>query len=250
MLRLFFVIWLAAAFMFPGQSVRGDPANPPQLASTSTAEELSGIARITGALSVGGGCTAVLVTPRFALTAGHCAGQAKPVLVFNPNHPSDARRVTVARVTRHPDYDGALKATSAYADLAVLELAENLPPDLARPIPIESAISFDLPHAIYGFVNPGNPPLRGHPQCQVIPVAPGVLGSDCKVQSGLSGAPLLVRAGEHWSVVGIAVATVSSEPRELRALIAEIDIDLIREAGLENPIGWQIDQSRQGAEKQ
>lgn len=235
MLRILLALGVIGFWLVPAPPAVGDPANPPQLANTSAVAGLSGIARIRGPLSVAGGCTAVLVTPRFALTAAHCAGNAANVLVFNPSDPQNALRRNIAQVKSHPEYDGRLTIRSAFADLAIVELAQDVPTEFAQPIPIHSAISFDSPHAIYGYRNPGNPPLVGHPACLVRRLAPGVLGSNCRVQAGMSGAPLLAQVDGTWSVVGITVATVPSGTGGLRALVAEIDPDLLNEAGIDRP---------------
>lgn len=175
----------------------------------------------------------MLVTPRFALTAAHCARSISNVLIFHPDRPDLARRVEIAQIVQHPEYQGELSFSTASADLAVVELANDVPASVALPIPLGFDLKPDLAHAIYGFTNPGNPPLLGHAACKVKPISPEVLGSDCTVQPGMSGSPLLVRAEAEWRVVGIVVASMPSAPGGLRAIIAEIDENLIRGSGVD-----------------
>lgn len=223
---------LCLALIVPAGFVRGDPANPPQMASSSKAQTLSGIARIRSKSAATGGCTAVLVTRAVALTAAHCAGGTGSVLVFHPNEEERHYRAEIARVMRHDDYEGGISLDTAYADLAILELSEDVPAEQAVPIPLGHPTGPASTFEIWGYTNPGNPPLLGHPVCQAALIGPGVLGSDCTVRSGMSGAPLLARAGEGYVVAGIAVATVPSAPRGIRALIAGLDPHFMREAGL------------------
>ncbi|MDG4649158.1 trypsin-like peptidase domain-containing protein [Roseibacterium sp. SDUM158017] len=202
-----------------------DPTALPGLAPRSAEVSLAAVARLRAASRAAGGCTAVLIAPDLALTAGHCArgavsGADAMQLIFRPDRRPPAFRVTVRGVAFHADNDrGPLTARNAHADLALLQLAVPVPPEVARPIPPGAGAQAGRV-AIYGYVNGGAEVLRGHPACRLGTLAPGLLGSDCRVVSGLSGSPVLSGGPGDWRLEGIAVATVGGG--ELRAFIADV----------------------------
>lgn len=67
----------------------------------------------------GGVCTAVLISPTFVLTAAHCTGPEKRVLVGHTTR-SRARVIEVAAAIRHPGYDNS----THQFDVGLLRLAE------------------------------------------------------------------------------------------------------------------------------
>jgi V8-like Glu-specific endopeptidase len=207
---------------------------PPQLAPRSAEASLAAVGRLRPAHRTEGGCSAVLIAPEVALTAAHCArgavsGPRAMQLQIGPYPGPPAFRATVRAVAFHADFaPGAITADSAHADLALLRLARPVPAEIATPIPVARApdAEADQPDlvAIYGFVNGADDVLRGHPGCALLTVGPGLLGSDCRVVSGISGAPVLSGGPGTWRVEGIAVATLDASlgDRRLRALVADV----------------------------
>ncbi|KPQ17327.1 MAG: protease YdgD [Rhodobacteraceae bacterium HLUCCO18] len=216
------VIALVALLAAPASA---DPAADPGLAPLSAEASLGAVARIRGANSIEGGCTAVLIAPDVALTAAHCArgpvsGPDAMRLTFRPDTTPPAFAVTVRAVAFHAEQrNDGLSTETAHADLALLRLAMPVPPEVAQPIPLATGQE-PASGAIYGYVNGADETLRGHFSCQIAPASPQLLVSDCRVVSGFSGAPLLSGGPGDWRVEGIAVATVFGQP--YRALIADV----------------------------
>jgi V8-like Glu-specific endopeptidase len=219
--RLLTLATLCLALTAPAAA---DPANRPQMAPSRIADSLDAVARIRGAAASRGGCTAVLITPDRALTAAHCArgptsGPNAMTLVFRPGAPAPLLRAPVRAVQFHVE-TAALTTETAHADLALLHLATPVPDDLVAPIPLAETDAAPDRISIYGYLNPQTDLLHGHDGCALAPLGPALYGSDCRVVSGLSGAPALSGEPGAWRVEGITVATVSSPP--LRALIADV----------------------------
>jgi protease YdgD len=214
-----------AALLFCAAPALAGPADAPGLAPLTAEASLAAVARIRSATETTGGCTAVLIAPDVALTAGHCAqgpvsGPAALRLIFGPDTLPPAFQVTVRAVAFHAERAGnALNAGTAHADVALLRLAMPVPPEIARPIPLGAGVTPSA-GALYGYVNDTEERLRGHPACLIVSAREGLLVSDCTVVSGFSGAPLLSGGPGDWRVEGIAVATVFGQP--FRALIADV----------------------------
>lgn len=224
-------------FLLFAMPAAADPANPAQMASSSTVEALSGVARLRKWRQDEGGCTAVLIAPALALTAAHCARNPRlPSLVFDPTTQPNRKRVPIAQVIKHPEFVGGLDLETFHADLAVLVLKHEVPAHIATPIPLGPPAAPGAAHAIYGYVNPGNPPMHGHPECRIDRIRPGLLGSDCSVRGGMSGSPLLAGEPGDWRVAGIVVATVEHPESDLRALIVEVDRSLLPASAREGAI--------------
>ncbi len=216
---------LLVALLLLAAPVAADPAERPGLAPLFAEESLAAIACIRSAAATSGGCTAVLIAPDVALTAGHCAqgpvsGRAAMRLTFRPDQTPPAFQVTVRAVAFHAAREGgSLTAENAHADVALLRLATPVPSDIAQPIPL--ATKEEPPNgSLYGYLNDTSERLHGHPLCQIATGRPELLISDCRVASGLSGAPLLSGGPGDWRVEGITIARVFGQP--YRALIADV----------------------------
>ncbi|MEM6577516.1 MAG: trypsin-like peptidase domain-containing protein [Pseudomonadota bacterium] len=221
-----FLLFIFLGILAP--SVQAEPSALPFIASTSTEAELSAIGRIRDWRAGKGGCSAVLIAPRLAMTAAHCiVAQPRGSFIFDPTTLPNIKRMGVSSVIIHPDFEGKKEVAALYSDLAFLVLGTNVPEDYAKPIRIGPVAEPGERYAIYGFLGPDNPPLQGHSHCRIARLSPGVLGSDCAVGPGMSGSPLLAGRSPDWSVVGIIVGSVEDAPDDVRTLIAEIDRDLL-----------------------
>ena len=178
--------------------------------------------------SIGGACTAVAVAPDKVLTAAHCLYafrthrflQADSIHFLLGYARGDYRvHARVASYAVGPGYDPADETRTAAADWAVLTLAEPLPPAV-RPLALAEAVPAPgTGIEIGGFAQDRGYLMTADVDCRLLGPSAGtpVLGHDCTIAHGDSGAPLLVAARDgtveafavtvgFWSVGGRHVA--------------------------------------------
>lgn len=228
---------LAASVTLPAkaQSVP-DPDALPSIAPAFRAAELSAIARLRSRNQTSGGCTAVLVTPSLALTAGHCTSpgampQGNPrMVIFAPDQPPPLQQVPASASFPHPQQAVGQTLTTATAgfDISLMRLGARVPDSFATPLPLTTLVPGEV-HAVYGYLNGNDGPLHGHDACQVVALSETLFGSDCRVGGGFSGGAFLRMTSEGWALAGILVAQIRGREGAIRSLIAPIDPTLWRE---------------------
>ena len=166
--------------------------------------------------SIGGACTAAAIAPDRVLTAAHCLYAFRTRRFLRPESihfllgyaRGDYRvHARVSSIAIGPGYDPGDETRTAAHDWAVLTLAEPLPPAV-RPIPLAAAPPAPgAPIAIGGFAQDRAYLMTADLHCRLLGPSAGsaVLGHDCVIAHGDSGAPVLNRVGGGVQVFAVTV---------------------------------------------
>ena len=160
-------------------------------------------------------CTGVLISPRYVLTAGHCAGGSLEVLFGSPSR-SAARRVAVRGAIIHPKF----RRDPVEYDLGLLRLVRPVrvtPVALAGPAESRDLVRRHREATILGWgsIIPGGEKPDVLRRARILFTAIRIAGPQISYWSerggpcgGDSGGPMLVRARDDVAVlVGITSTT-------------------------------------------
>ncbi|ATM95910.1 protease [Yersinia frederiksenii] len=184
-------------------------------------------------------CTATLISPRLALTAGHCVlappgkiDRAIALRFISHNghwkyQTSHLETLVDAKLGKKlkPDGDGWIVPPAAAAyDFALIRLTntKNIP---IKPLPLWDGTANELTQALKQvgrkITQAGYPLdhldiLYSHENCLITGWAQqGVLSHQCDTLPGDSGSPLLLKDGESWSLIAIQSSAPAAKDRYL-----------------------------------
>lgn len=207
-------------------------------------EELRGFEPV-GRVDVenGGFCTGALIAPDLVLTAGHCVlnrdGSAVDAgrITFRPglSYGSALVEAKVARTIVDPEYRNIDPSPMEMIerDAALLQLAEPIPTSVISPYAVARPSNGDEV-SVVSYAEGREEALSWQRVCHVVGREKALIGFDCDVTFGSSGAPVLDRTGYRAKIVSIisAGATEDGKPisigMELPALVDRLKTALRR----------------------
>lgn len=184
-------------------------------------------------------CTATLIAPHLALTAGHCVltppkGKAdRPVALRFLAHNGKWRYETTAidavpNATLYkrlkPDGEGwIVPPAAAPLDYALIHLRDS-PPDI-KPLPIWNDTRLALTQALKqndrkvtqaGYPEDHQDALYRHQDCLITGWIQGtILSHQCDTLPGDSGSPLMLKGAQGWQLIGIQSSAPDASDRDL-----------------------------------
>lgn len=195
-------------------------------ATSGASAQTSGLIRLTdrddlfgweavGRVDLGrdGYCTGVLIAPDQVLTAAHCVydrarqGIAPDIIQFRAGL-RDGVVIAEAGVARYavaPGYDPAagMQAENVRRDVALLQLSTPISAALAAPFHLAAAPAAGQRVSVVSYGRDRDKAPSWQRDCGLLWRSKGVMGFDCAVINGSSGAPVFAKDGGRARILSL-----------------------------------------------
>jgi protease YdgD len=188
-----------------------------------------------GKLDMGEGfCTAVLIAPDLVLTAAHCVyrgdtdRQRDPDTIRFRAGLTDGAAIaeqTAQSYVAHPGYNPRQGVTleNIRHDVALIKLSAPIPTFVAAPFVVASLGGTGSQVSVVSYAQGREEALSWQRTCRVFGRAEGLVGFDCDVDRGSSGAPVFDRSGPRARVVSL-VSSGGRTGEKMRAYGMELPV--------------------------
>ena len=217
----------------------------PVLAQNSSLDRLTRRDQVFGWEAVGkldmgeGFCTAVLIAPDLVLTAAHCVfrgetdRQRDPATIRFRAGLTDGAAIaeeTAQSYVAHPGYNPRQGVTleNIRHDVALIKLAKPIPSFVAAPFVVAPLGGTGSQVSVVSYAQGRADALSWQRTCRIFGRAEGLVGFDCDVDHGSSGAPVFDRSGGRARIVSLVSSggrndgQVRAYGMELPALVDEL----------------------------
>lgn len=170
----------------------------------------------------GGYCTGVLIAPNLVLTAAHCMYNRRESGMTDPSQmrfragltdgTAIAERVGIRHVS-HPNYRHGIGASprNVRFDVALVELEAPIPAAVAAPFVVSAIGGRGSRVSVVSYASGRDEALSWQRVCTVTGRYRGLVGFNCNVTFGASGAPVFDRSGRRARIVSLVSAGGSGD---------------------------------------